>query len=157
MQDVLCYWRVKLFNVKLKNGAVNPPFNKAVSANVAKIFFRVINIHFSKSHRLHKIFSSNTVRVSYSCMQNMYKIYKEYNSNITSTPCNQLTLCNCRVKEEFPMDGKCQTLDAVYDCRFTSSEPRRIYFKLAEGNGRKGIIIIKSHSTTNYIHMRRYF
>ena len=110
-----------------------------------------------QSHRLHKIFSSNTVRVSYSCMQNMYKTYKEYNSKITSTPCNQLTLCNCRVKEEFPMDGKCQTLDAVYDCRFTSSEPRRIYFKLAEGNGRKGIIIIKSHSTTNHIHMRRYF
>ena len=35
----------------------------------------------------------------------MSKIYKGHNSKITSTPCNQLTLCNCRVKEECPMDG----------------------------------------------------
>ena len=31
------------------------------------------------------------------------------------------------------MDGKCQTMDAVYDCRVTSSEPQKIYFGLAEG------------------------
>ena len=31
------------------------------------------------------------------------------------------------------MDGKCQTTDAVYDCRVTSSEPQKIYFGLAEG------------------------
>ena len=30
------------------------------------------------------------------------------------------------------MDGKCQTMDAVYD-RVTSSEPRRIYFGVTEG------------------------
>ena len=35
----------------------NPPFNKAVSTNVAKIFLRLINRHFPRSHRLHKIFS----------------------------------------------------------------------------------------------------
>ena len=30
------------------------------------------------------------------------------------------------------MDGKCQTLDAVYECRVTSSEPQKIYFELEE-------------------------
>ena len=78
----------------------NPLFNKAVFTNVAIIFLRLINRHFPKSHRLHKIFNRNTVKVSYSCMQNMSKIYKGHNSKITSTPCNQLTLCNCRVKGE---------------------------------------------------------
>ena len=34
-------------------------------------------------------------------MQNMSKLSKGHNSNITFTPCNQLTLCNCRVKGEF--------------------------------------------------------
>ena len=58
----------------------NPPFNKAVSTNIAKIFLRLINRHFPKSHRLHKIFNRNTVKVSYSCMQNMSKICKGYNS-----------------------------------------------------------------------------
>ena len=66
-------------------------------------------------------------------MQNMSKIYKGHNSKITSAPCNQLTLCNCREKGEWPMDGKCQTMDAFYDCRVTSSELQKIYFGLAEG------------------------
>ena len=32
----------------------NPPFNKAVSTNVAKIFLRLIDKHFPKSHKLQK-------------------------------------------------------------------------------------------------------
>ena len=62
----------------------------------------------------------------------MSKIYKGHNGKITSTSCNQLTLCNCPVKEECPMDGKCQTMDAVYGYRVTSPEPQKIYFGLAE-------------------------
>ena len=31
------------------------------------------------------------------------------------------------------MDGKCQTMDAVYNCCVTSSEPQKIYFGLIEG------------------------
>ena len=31
------------------------------------------------------------------------------------------------------MDGKCQTMDAFYDCRVISPEPQKIYFGLAEG------------------------
>ena len=53
------------------------------------------------------------------------------------------------------MDDKCQTMGAVYDCHATSPELRKIHFGLAEG--RKGIIIRKTHSTTNYIHMREHF
>ena len=67
----------------------------------------------------------------------MSKIYKGHNSEITSTPCNQLTLCKSRVKEECPMDGKYQTIVAVYDRRVTSPEPRKIYFGLAEGKWKK--------------------
>ena len=52
----------------------NPPFNKAVSTNIEKIFLRLINRHFPKFHRLHKVFSRNTVKVSCSCIQNMSKI-----------------------------------------------------------------------------------
>ena len=112
---------------------LNPRCNKAVSTNIAKTFLWLINRHFPKSHRLHKIFNRNTVKVSYSSMQNMSKIYKRHNSKITSIPCNQLTLCNCRVKGECPVDGKCQTMDTVYNSCVTSPEPQKIYFGLAEG------------------------
>ena len=84
----------------------NPRFNKAVLTNIAKIFLRLINRHFPKSHRPHRIFNRNTVKVSYSCMQNMSKIYKGHNGKITSAPCNQLTLCNCQEKGECLMGGK---------------------------------------------------
>ena len=88
-----------------------------------KLFFDW-SIDIFQSHRLHKIFNRNTVKVSYSCTQNKSKIYKWHNGKITSTPCNQLTSCNWREKGECSMEGKCQTMDAVYDCRVTSSEPR---------------------------------
>ena len=52
----------------------SPPFNKTVSPNVAKIFPQLIDGHFLKYHRNHIIFNRNTVKVSYSCMQNMSKI-----------------------------------------------------------------------------------
>ena len=112
---------------------LNSPFMKAVSTNITKILLQFINRHFPKSHRLHKIFIKSTVTVSYSCIQNMSKIFEGQNSKIISTPYNQLTLCNCGEKGEFPMEGKCYTIDPVYECHVTSSEPQKIYFGLAEG------------------------
>ena len=35
------------------------------------------------------------------------------------------------------MGSKCQTVDALYDCGATSSEPRKIYFRLAEEKWKK--------------------
>ena len=42
----------------------NPPYSKNVQTNVAKILFRLVNKHFSKKHKFHKIFNRNTVKVS---------------------------------------------------------------------------------------------
>ena len=130
------YWSFQRKKIKNRSRNIilfNPPFNKSESTNIAKIFLRLINTHFPKSHSLHKILNRNTVKVSYSCMRNMSKIHTRHNSNITSTPGTRLTLCNPRIKEECPMDGKCQTMDAFYDCCVTLSEPQKIYFGLAEG------------------------
>ena len=68
-----------------------------------------------------------------------------------------MKLCNCRVKEECPMDGKCQTMDAVCDCRVTSPEREKSTLVWQKESRRKVIITIKSHSTTNDILMRRHF
>ena len=70
-------------------------------------------------------------------MQNMSKLYKGYNSRITFSPCNQLTLCDCGVEEECYMDGKCQTMHAVYECHVTSPEPQKIYFGFTVGKLKK--------------------
>ena len=87
----------------------------------------------------------------------MSKIYKEHNIKITSTPSNQLTLCICWVKEAYPMDGKCQTMDAVSDCGVTSPKLRKICFGLAEGKCKKKNYNQKSRSIVNEIHMIWHF
>ena len=48
-------------------------------------------------------------------------------------------------------------MDVVSDCRATSPEPRKINFGLAEGKWKTGNLNIKTHLTTNNIHMRRHF
>ena len=60
------------------------------------------------------------MKISYSCIQIISKTYKGHNSKVTSTQYNQLPLCNCQVNEKYAMGGKCQTIDAVYDCPVTS-------------------------------------
>ena len=104
-----------------------------------------------------KFFDRKTVKISYSSMQNMSKIYKGHNSKITFTSWNQLTLCNCWVKEECPMDGRCQTMDAVYNCSVTSPGSQKITLDWQKENERRGILAIKIYSITKDIHMRRRF
>ena len=42
----------------------NPPFISNVNTNVAKRFLYLLDIHFPKSNKLHKIFKRNTVKVN---------------------------------------------------------------------------------------------
>ena len=77
------------------------------------------------------------MKISYSCIQIISKTYKEHNSKVTSTQYNQLTLCNCQVNEENPMDGKCQTMDAVYDCPVTPPESPKIVICVGIGTWKK--------------------
>ena len=60
----------------------NPPFNKNVSTNVAKRFLNLLDQHFPKSNKLHAIFNRNTVKVSYSCTQNMSSMIKSHNKKV---------------------------------------------------------------------------
>ena len=48
-----------------------------MQTNVGKSFLRLITQHFPASHKYHKIFNKNTVKVSYSCMDNMERIIKK--------------------------------------------------------------------------------
>ena len=63
----------------------NPPFDKNVTTNVAKRFLQLIDKHFPKGHALHKLFNRNTVKVSYSCMNNMASIISGHNAKILNS------------------------------------------------------------------------
>ena len=108
------------------------PFSKSISTNVAKTYIQLVTKHFPRSHKLHKIFNHNTVKVSYSCMNNMSKIIKGRNKKITSKPRDQRPKRKCRKKSECSMEGNCQVNNGVYKCDVTRPFPKKLYLGLAE-------------------------
>lgn len=110
----------------------NPPFSKNVKTNVAKRFLNLIDKHFPTNHKLHKIFNRNNVKVSYSCTSNICKIIKGHNNNLISKDDTTLE-CNCRVKTNCPVQGKCRTTNAIYKCLVQADDtPDKVYIGLAE-------------------------
>ena len=114
----------------------NPPFDLSVSTNVAKKFLCLIDMHFPKHHRYHKLFNRNTVKVSYSCMPNMAAIISSHNAKVlTPEPDSNARSCNCRNRQLCPFNGNCLTEGVVYKATVTTvTKPPRHYFGLAEGN-----------------------
>ena len=82
------------------------PFSASISTNVVKTFLQLVTKHFPRSHKLYKTFNCNTVKVSYSCMNNKSTIIKRHNKKVTSKPRDQRPKCNCRKKVECPMEGR---------------------------------------------------
>ena len=112
----------------------NPPFSQTVSANVGKRFLNLLDKHFPPNNQLHKIFNRNTVKVSYSCTPNVGSIIKSHNKKLTNTESKQMKDCNCRKKEECPLEGKCRSEDIIYKCVATAIGHRqRAYLGTAEG------------------------
>ena len=113
----------------------NPPFDKSVETNVGKIFLNLVSKHFPNDHRYHKIFNSNTIKVSYSCMENMEKIIKKHNSNITKNNTNEKREhCNCRNKQDCPLEGSCQQNNIIYSAEVThngSDNPGDVYIGMS--------------------------
>ena len=117
---------------------MNPPFNKNVSTNVAKRFLNLLDQHFPKSNKLHEIFNRNTVKVSYSCTQNMSSMIKSHNKKVINKDVKESKSCNCRVKSECPLNGQCQVTDIIYKCTvLLPDKSNKVYLGNAEGDCKK--------------------
>ena len=112
----------------------NPPYSRNVITNVAKLFLKLLDKHFPKTNQLSKVFNRNTVKVSYCCTENISSIIKSHNKKVLSEKIESVIPCNCRVKNECPLNGQCQVKDIVYKCTVsTSVKPDRVYLGTAEG------------------------
>ena len=96
----------------------NPPFSKNTSTNIGYKFLALIDKHFPKDHKLRKIFNRNTIKISYSCMNNAKQIIDNHNKQILKSytqandtaAANPNTIqnkktCNCRQKNTCPLEG----------------------------------------------------
>ena len=101
----------------------NPPFSQNVETNVAKSFLQVVDKHFPRSHKLHKIFNRNNLKVSYSCTTNMANIIKSHNQKILNenNGVSNERKCNCRNKDLCPLDGACLTSNVIYEATVTTT------------------------------------
>ncbi|GFR80073.1 hypothetical protein ElyMa_002305100 [Elysia marginata] len=108
----------------------NPPFSYSVSTNVEKTFLSMIDRHFPKTNKLHKIFNRNTVKVSYSCMPNVNLTIQNHNKKLLQQHRNEKapteTTSNCRQKENCPLKGHCLTKCIVYKATVTETKTNKL-------------------------------
>ena len=93
-----------------------------VKTNVGGTFLRLINKHFHRGTKLNKIFNKNSLKVSYSCMPNMSSVIKSHNARVIKGKVDKSPkkMCNCRVKNNCPLNGKCLNKSVVYKATVTS-------------------------------------
>ena len=108
--------------------------SQTVKTNVAKSICRLLDKHFPKSHPLYKIFNRNT-SYSYSCMNNVSQIIKQYNKNVSNKKEKQTNSCNCRNKNKCPLNGNCKVQDVIYKCTVSATQTlkQRVCLEKAEG------------------------
>ena len=91
-----------------------PSFSRNLSIKIGRYFFNLLDKHFSRNHRLHKIFNGNSVKVSYSCTKNMKTVIINHNKNILGKKLSiDTSTSNCRIKEDCPLNGQCQIGEVV--------------------------------------------
>ena len=111
----------------------NPPFSKNVATNIGRKFLQLVDKHFPKNSTLHKIFNRNTLKVSYSCMDNMGKIIDAHNKSIMKEKTDSTTTsCNCRKTNDCPLEGKCLTKSVVYKATVTTNRDTKEYIGVSE-------------------------
>ena len=113
----------------------NPPFSRTVKTNVGKLFLNLVRKHFTRQHHFCKIFNTNTLKLSYSCMPNVGNIIKQTNArNLREPTTNRDGQCNCNAgEEECPLDGECLTSCIAYQADVTTEDSEHIYIGVTEG------------------------
>ena len=107
----------------------NPPFSLNVKSNVGKEFLKLIETAFPPSNPLHKLFTRQTLKLSYRCMPNMAQAISRHNALLLKG--DQQTArhlpCNCMAGvATCPVQGRCQQTGVVYKATVTETGTRNV-------------------------------
>ena len=93
----------------------NPPFSLNCRTNIGKKFLQLVDKYFPKGGKFGKSLNRHTLKISYSCMNNMAKEISSHNRKILqTTDRNQDQYgCNCR-RIECPLENNCLVPTCVY-------------------------------------------
>ena len=116
-------------NRKRKVVWFNPPYNAEVKTNIGKVFLKLVWKHFHKRYRYKKILNTNTIKLSYWCIVNVKNLIKQHNSKIIKNGTNTKKKdCNCRNKDNCPLDGKSLVGCIVYEAAVSTTNQTNTYF-----------------------------
>ena len=115
----------------------NPSYRMNIQTNIGREFLKLVGKHFPKNHRHNKIFNKNNIRVSYSCTDNQQTVIKKHNRKTLETrktPSKENN-CNCRKKNDCPLENNCLTSSVVYNANVTTKSDTigKNYIGLTEG------------------------
>ena len=113
----------------------NPPFSKNVSTKIGKSFLSLLDLHFPRNHIYSSIFNRNKIEVSYSCMQNIKYVINNHNMKVLNDTTEIEESCNCRNRNNCPLNSKCFTPNIIYKAQITPNQPnykKNVYIGTAE-------------------------
>ena len=103
---------------------LTPTFCRLASINVGKYFLKLIDKHFKHNNILHKILNRKTLKISYSCTENIFQIINNHNKEIikefhdrtnnNNNDNSKQNECNCKTRKNCPMNGLCNLDNVVY-------------------------------------------
>ena len=112
---------------------VHPPYSANVKTNVGAKFLRLIDKHFPPGSQLYPLLNRNSVKLSYRCLPNVGMQIAQHNSKILKKTNNQEKpedSCNCQIKDECPLPGKCTTAQVIYQATVTTQNTKETYIGL---------------------------
>ena len=111
----------------------------------------MIKKHFPKDHKLHKIFNTNTIKLSYSCMPNMSSVIKQHNQKVlSSSQTNKIGQCNWKNPASCPLNGKSLTKN-IFIKQLYQQSPILIHITAVVKISSFATTTIKNHFATNIV------
>ena len=106
----------------------NPPYTVTVKTNTGRIFLQLIDKHFPRHHKYHKLLKKNNIKISYNCMSEKVSVIRSHNTSFlkNSVP-TDIKECSCHRKPECPLNKKYLSECLVYNAsvdRLDTSETK---------------------------------
>ena len=117
----------------------HPPHEDKVATKVGKKLLQILDKTIPREHELHPLLNRHTVKVGYSCMNNLKKKITNHNTKVSKAAVGEgdynaddkahveedWSPCNCQGgPQNCPLDGKCQLEgeNVVYVCQVTRDD-----------------------------------
>ena len=96
-----------------------------MKTNVGKQFLTIMDKHFPPGNPLNSIFNRSKVKMSYRCTPNLARKVSAHNAKILkSKPEKVQRECDCRIKENCPVENKCLQKGVVYQATLTRDDQK---------------------------------